>query len=134
MRSPAVLGAALLCAGAGAFSVVGPVASRCGRALVSDIRMSDEPVRFEVCLNKYCRKKGSAKTLELLEALAEGRTDVIVEKADMSHTEHGCFDECTMGPNVRVGGLGPKTDNPPGRIMNGIKGEEAAAELLGSPP
>ena len=24
--------------------------------------------------------------------------------ADMSHTEHGCFDECTMGPNVRVGG------------------------------
>ena len=40
-----------------------------------------------------CRKKGSVKTLALLEELAAGRDDVIVEKADMSHTEHGCF-EC----------------------------------------
>ena len=52
---------------------------------------------FEVCQNKYCKKKGAAKTLALFEELAEGRDDVLVEKADMSHTEHGCFDECTMG-------------------------------------
>ena len=37
------------------------------------------------------------------------------------------------GPNVRVGGDGPKTDNPPGRIMNGIRGEEAVRELLDTP-
>ena len=51
----------------------------------------------------------------------------------MSHTEHGCFDECTMGPNVRVGGNGPQTDNPPGKILNGVKGEDAVRELLPSP-
>ena len=68
------------------------------------------------------------KTLALLEELAAGRDDVIVEKADMSHTEHGCFDECTMGPNVRVGGAGPKTDG--GKIVNGVKGEDAIKALL----
>ena len=72
--------------------------------------------------------------LALFEELAEGREDVLVSAADMSHTEHGCFDECLMGPNVRVGGDGPKTDNPPGKIMNYVKGEEAVRELLGSPP
>ena len=39
-----------------------------------------------------------------------------------------------MGPNVRVGGLGPKTDNPPGRIINDVKGEEAVRALLDAPP
>jgi hypothetical protein len=34
---------------------------------------------------------------------------------------------------VRVGGDGPKTDNPPGRIMNGVKGEDAVRELLDAP-
>ena len=68
------------------------------------------------------------KTLALFEELAAGRDDVIVEKADMSHTEHGCFDECTMGPNVRVGGDGPKTDG--GKILNGVRGEEAVRALL----
>ena len=99
------------------------------------IVLSEAPLRFEVCQNKYCKKKGSAKTLELFQTLAEGRTDVIVEAADMSHTEHGCFDECTMGPNVRVGGDGPRTDSAPfgaGKVVNGVKGEEAVAELLGS--
>ena len=92
-----------------------------------------KPLRFEVCQNKYCRKKGSAKTLDLFHELAAGRDDVLVEAADMSHTEHGCFDECTMGPNVRVGGDGPKTDSLPfgaGRVVNGVKGEDAITELL----
>ena len=47
--------------------------------------------------------------------------------------EHGCFDECTMGPNVRVGGDGPQTDNgpfPACKIVNGVKGEEAVSALL----
>ena len=88
--------------------------------------------RVEVCTKKHCKKKGSLRLLRIFEGLAPDGVEVLT--ADMSHTEHGCFDECTMGPNVRVGGLGPKTDNPPGRIMNGIRGEEAAAELLGSPP
>lgn len=45
------------------------------------------------------------------------------------------FDECTMGPNVRVGGDGPKTDSAPfgkGKVVNGIKGAEAVTELLDS--
>ena len=74
--------------------------------------------RLEVCQNKYCRKKGSVKTLELLKALADGRDDVIVSAADMSHTEHGCFDECMMGPNVRLGGE-PQQDK--GRVINEVK-------------
>jgi len=37
-----------------------------------------------------------------------------------------------MGPNVRVGGDGPRTDNPPGRIINGVRGEAAVRELLDS--
>ena len=104
-------------------------------------RLTDRPNRLltcsyptpeqEVCCGKYCSKKGSKKTLALLEELATGVDGVIVEKADMSHTEHGCFDECTMGPNVRVDGAGPQTDG--GRILNGIRGVEACAELLGVP-
>ncbi|KAL1519980.1 hypothetical protein AB1Y20_023464 [Prymnesium parvum] len=80
------------------------------------------PPSFEVCLNKYCRKRGARRTLQLFEEMAgEG---VVVQAADMSHAEHGCFDECTMGPNVRVGGEG-------GRIVNGVKGAAAVAALLG---
>ena len=130
------------------------------------------PLRFEVCQNKYCKKKGSAATLQLMQEMAEGREDIIVEAADMSHTEHGCFDECTsanmriepvcsmldclsmlflhspklfarwplcaaVGPNVRVGGDGPRTDSLPfgaGKVVNGIKGEEAIEKLLATPP
>ena len=72
-----------------------------------------------------------------MQEAAAGRTDILVEAADMSHTEHGCFDECTMGPNVRVGGDGPKTDSLPfgaGKVVNGIKGADAVADLLASPP
>ena len=48
--------------------------------------------RFEVCLGKHCRKRGSKATLARFEELAAGRDGVIVEAADMSHTEHGCFE------------------------------------------
>jgi NADH:ubiquinone oxidoreductase subunit E len=89
--------------------------------------MMSSPLNIEVCQKKYCKSKGSAKTLKTLQELAEGRDDVCVRAADMSHTEHGCFDECTMGPNVRVGGA-PQTDD--GRVTNGVKGEDACAELL----
>ena len=67
--------------------------------------------RFEVCQGRYCSKKGAKKTLALFQELSAGLDDVLVEVADMSHTDHGCFDECTMGPNVRVGGAGPRTDH-----------------------
>lgn len=83
--------------------------------------------RVEVCQNKYCRKKGAKKTLEALQELAAGREDVEVVVADMSHTEHGCFDECMMGPNVRIGGE-PQSDS--GRVYNGIKGDEAFADII----
>lgn len=81
----------------------------------------------QVCTKKHCAKRGSKKTLATLAELAEGRSDVVVVASDMSHTEHGCFDECTMGPNVRLNGQ-PQQDG--GAIINGVKGEEACAELL----
>jgi len=89
--------------------------------------------RFEICQGKYCSKKGAKRTLALFEELGEQLgEEVIIEKADMSHTEHGCFDECTMGPNVRIDGDGPQTDG--GRIINGVRGAAAVAELLGVEP
>ena len=84
-------------------------------------------VRVEVCQNKYCKKKGAAATLKLLQELVGDRDDVQVVVADMTHTEHGCFDECTMGPNVRIGGE-PQGDD--GRVYNGIKTEAMCSELL----
>ena len=83
--------------------------------------------RVEVCTKKHCKKKGSLKLLKIFESLAPD--DVEVLTADMSHTEHGCFDECTMGPNVRVDGAGPKADGGP--IVNGVRGAAGAAEVLG---
>ena len=83
--------------------------------------------RVEVCTKKHCKKKGSLKLLRIFEALAPDEVEVL--KADMSHTEHGCFDECTMGPNVRVDGAGPKADGGP--IVNGVRGAAGAAEVLG---
>ena len=83
--------------------------------------------RVEVCTKKHCKKKGSLRLLRILESLAPD--DVEVLTADMSHTEHGCFDECTMGPNIRVDGAGPKADGGP--IVNGVRGAAGAAEVLG---
>lgn len=74
---------------------------------------------LEVCLGRHCSRRGAKSTLELLQNMAGD--DVDVQVADMSDTEHGCFDECTMGPNVRVAGR---------RIANGVKGEVACSELL----
>ena len=83
--------------------------------------------RVEVCTKKHCKKKGSLRLLRIFEALAPDEVEVLT--ADMSHTEHGCFDECTMGPNVRVDGAGPKADGGP--IVNGVRGAAGAAEVLG---
>ena len=83
--------------------------------------------RVEVCTKKHCKKKGSLRLLRVFESLAPD--DVEVLTADMSHTEHGCFDECMMGPNVRVDGAGPKADGGP--IVNGVRGAAGAAEVLG---
>lgn len=47
--------------------------------------------RVEVCTKRYCKKKGGERMLRTFEALAPD--GVSVERADMSHTEHGCFDE-----------------------------------------
>ena len=83
--------------------------------------------RVEVCTKKHCKKKGSLRLLRVFEALAPDEVEVLT--ADMSHTEHGCFDECMMGPNVRVDGAGPKADGGP--IVNGVRGATGAAEVLG---
>lgn len=53
------------------------------------VRMEAAPVRFEVCQSRHCKRKGSAATLALMQEAAAGRADVLVEAADMSHTEHG---------------------------------------------
>ena len=53
--------------------------------------------RFEVCQGRYCSKKGAKRTLKLFEELKAGAPSALVEVADMGHTDHGCFDECTMG-------------------------------------
>ena len=119
----------LLCSAA-AFSA--GVACRRGGAARAPIAMQEER-RFEVCQGRYCSKKGAKRTLALFEELGADVPGVLVEVADMGHTDHGCFDECTMGPNVRVGGDGPQTDNgpfPACKIVNGVKGEEAVSALL----
>ena len=83
--------------------------------------------RVEVCTKKHCKKKGSLRLLRIFEGLAPDGVEVLT--ADMSHTEHACFDECMMGPNVRVDGAGPKADGGP--IVNGVRGAAGAAEVLG---
>ena len=83
--------------------------------------------RVEVCTKKHCKKKGSLRLLRIFEGLAPDGVEVLT--ADMSHTEHGCFDECMMGPNVRVDGAGPKADGGP--IVNGVRGAAGAADVLG---
>mmetsp|Transcript_35329 Transcript_35329/g.112946 ORF Transcript_35329/g.112946 Transcript_35329/m.112946 type:complete len:119 (+) Transcript_35329:35-391(+) len=88
--------------------------------------LAEPPMRVEVCLNKHCRKRGSQTTLKLFEELRGEATEVL--KADMSHTDHGCFDECTMGPNVRINGE-PQTDV--GKVVNGVKTDADVTAILG---
>ena len=97
------------------------------RTSLARIRAGPAVSRVEICTKKHCKKKGSLKLLKIFEALAPD--DVEVLTADMSHTEHACFDECMMGPNVRVDGAGPKADGGP--IVNGVRGAAGAAEVLG---
>ena len=76
--------------------------------------------RVEVCLSgrgKYCKRRGSAKVLELFERLAPD--GVQIEVVD-------CLDECTLGPNVRL-------DGDDRRVQNGIKTAAQVAEILGVP-
>ena len=91
------------------------------------IRAGPAVSRVEICTKKHCKKKGSLRLLRIFEGLAPDGVEVLT--ADMSHTEHGCFDECMMGPNVRVDGAGPKADGGP--IVNGVRGAAGAAEILG---
>ena len=77
------------------------VACRHGAAPRVPIAMQEER-RFEVCQGRYCTKKGAKRTLALFEELAAGAPGVLVETADMGHTDHGCFDECTMGRESRL--------------------------------
>ena len=88
----------LLCSAA-AFSA--GVACRRGGAARAPIAMQEER-RFEVCQGRYCSKKGSKRTLALFEELGADVPGVLVEVADMGHTDHGCFDECTMGRESRI--------------------------------
>jgi len=97
------------------------------RRLMARIRAGPAVSRVEICTKKHCKKKGSLKMLRIFEALAPDGVEVLT--ADMSHTEYGCFDECMMGPNVRVDGAGPKADGGP--IVNGVQGAAGAAEVLG---
>ena len=88
----------LLCSAA-AFSA--GVACRRGGAARAPIAMQEER-RFEVCQGRYCSKKGAKRTLALFEKLGADVPGVLVEVADMGHTDHGCFDECTMGRESRI--------------------------------
>tara|TARA_B100000795_G_C22440129_1_gene301519 strand:- start:149 stop:502 length:354 start_codon:yes stop_codon:yes gene_type:complete len=89
----------LLMCSAAAFSA--GVACRHGAAPRAPIAMQEER-RFEVCQGRYCTKKGAKRTLALFEELAAGAPGVLVETADMGHTDHGCFDECPMGRESRL--------------------------------
>ena len=107
-----------------ATAVVLPGAPACTSASRCRSLVAQEVQTFEFCQKKHCSKRGAKAALKLAKELAPD--GVVVVEADCSDTEHGCFDECTMGPNVRVGG-------EDGKILNGVKGAAAVAELLGVP-
>ena len=77
--------------------------------------------------NKVALITGAASGMGAATARLLAREGAKVVVADMTHTEHGCFDECTMGPNVRIGGE-PQGDD--GRVYNGIKTEATCSEVL----
>jgi NADH:ubiquinone oxidoreductase subunit E len=68
---------------------------------------------IKVCTKKECRRIGSKKTLEFLEARGE--------KFDLKVTAVKCLSECGMGPNVEL---------PCGTILNRVKGEESCLKAL----
>jgi NADH:ubiquinone oxidoreductase subunit E len=68
---------------------------------------------IKVCTKKECRRLGSQKTFEFLEARGE--------KFDLKVTAVKCLSECGMGPNVEL---------PCGTILNRVKGEESCLKAL----
>lgn len=68
---------------------------------------------IKVCTKKECRRLGSQKTLEFLEARGE--------KFDLKVAAVKCLSECGMGPNVEL---------PCGTILNRVKGEESCLKAL----
>ena len=79
------------------------------------IRCEQQTVMLEikVCTKKECRRLGSQKTFEFLEARGE--------KFDLKVTAVKCLSECGMGPNVEL---------PCGTILNRVKGEESCLKAL----
>ena len=78
------------------------------------IRCEQQTMReIKVCTKKECRRLGSQKTLEFLEARGE--------KFDLKVTAVKCLSECGMGPNVEL---------PCGTILNRVKGEESCLKAL----
>ena len=79
------------------------------------IRCEQQTVMREikVCTKKECRRLGSQKTLEFLEARGE--------KFNLKVTAVKCLSECGMGPNVEL---------PCGTILNRAKGEESCLKAL----
>ena len=88
--------------------------------------LAAEPVLIEACQKRHCKRRGAAGTMKLLQELAPEGVEVV--PSDMSHTEHGCFDLCAMGPNVRLGGA-LRTDE--GDVTSGVKGIAAVCKVLG---
>ena len=70
-------------------------------------------------MEKYCKRRGSARIWKLFQELAP--------EAGIKIDETECFFECQTGPNVRLDG-----DNK--RIVGGIKDEEMVRKVLGLPP
>jgi len=109
--------------------------SQCSRFLTSSLitKMADEGKnddaflfgqcsRIEVCTTeKYCKRKGSAKTWSLFQKYAP-LSNVKVEQLDEE-----CFMECQTGPNIRL-------DGNDGRIHGGVQGDEMVIKILGLNP
>eukprot|EP00933_Yihiella_yeosuensis_P005879 TRINITY_DN110485_c0_g1_i1.p1 TRINITY_DN110485_c0_g1~~TRINITY_DN110485_c0_g1_i1.p1 ORF type:complete len:193 (-),score=42.37 TRINITY_DN110485_c0_g1_i1:155-676(-) len=77
--------------------------------------------KVEICTHRDCKRRGGGEKLKkIFEELAAG-TDIEVDEFD-------CFDECPYGPNVRAL-HGP--DDEFGKVLNGVKGREHVAEILG---
>jgi hypothetical protein len=68
---------------------------------------------IKVCTKKECKRLGSQKTLEFLEARGE--------KFNLKVTSVKCLSECGMGPNVEL---------PCGTVLNRVKGEESCLKAL----
>mmetsp|Transcript_20154 Transcript_20154/g.64135 ORF Transcript_20154/g.64135 Transcript_20154/m.64135 type:complete len:130 (+) Transcript_20154:1000-1389(+) len=105
-------------------AALAPAAVRAAAARAQPSRRPDLVVRAQqvvrVCTNKDCRRKGSNKTLELMQALAPPEL-VAVEEVD-------CLSECGIGPNIEV--LPGGEADAPGKVVNGCKTEEDVAKLL----